>query len=171
MGMQHNNTNKRSRSPAPGKGARRDTASPVSVFQDYCRRHGLRCTRARDRIVEEIYRLDGHFDIDDIFLRIRNRRPRTKLAKASIYRTLPHLIGAGLIRASLAEGGRACYEHTLGHGHHDHMKCVKCGRVFEFYERKIDQIQQEVCRKRRFTMLWHTHVVNGYCAQCKKAAK
>lgn len=171
--MQHNNINKRSRAPAPGGGkdTRGDTASPVSIFQDYCRRHGLRCTRERDRIVAEIYRLNRHFDIDDIFLRIRTRHPKTKLAKASIYRTLPHLVSAGLIRASLTDGARVCYEHTLGHPHHDHMKCVKCGRIFEFYERKIDQIQQAVCRKHHFTMLWHTHVVGGYCAQCGKTAE
>ncbi|MFH1996032.1 MAG: transcriptional repressor [Candidatus Omnitrophota bacterium] len=59
-----------------------------------------------------------------------------------------------------------CYEHTLGHGHHDHLKCVRCGTIFDFYERRIDEKQKEVCGKNGFTMLWHVHVIGGYCKKC-----
>ncbi len=141
---------------------------PKIVFKEYCVKNGMRFTRERHMIIDEIYRQHGHFDIDNLFLRIRNRYPRTKLAKGSIYRTLPHLIEAGLIRASLTEDGHVCYEYTLGHAHHDHMKCLKCGRVFEFYDSRIDRIQQDICRKRNFEMRRHMHVIGGYCSKCQK---
>lgn len=141
---------------------------PKAIFGEYCRSHGMRYTRERGMIIDEIYRRDGHFDIDSIFLRIRNRNTKIKLAKASIYRTLPHLVGAGLIRESLTDEGHACYEHTLGHSHHDHMKCMGCGKILEFYEKQIDQIEQKLCKKRGFRMLWHTHVIGGYCRKCLK---
>lgn len=140
----------------------------INIFKDYCKKHGMRYTPEREEIINEIYREDGHFDIDGLFLRIRNQRPRLKLAKGSIYRTLPHLIGSGLIRESLTDGGRICYEHTLGHDHHDHLKCIGCGKVFEFYEQGIDEKQQELCRKRKFKMVWHTHIIGGYCEKCRK---
>lgn len=143
-------------------------ADPKTILREYCGRKDMRYTRERAMIVDEIYRKDGHFDIDGLFLRIRARHPKTRLAKGSIYRTLPHLIQAGLIRESLTDEGRACYEQTLGHTHHDHMKCVRCGKIFEFYEKRIDEMQQELCRKRGFRMLWHKHVIGGYCSKCRK---
>lgn len=138
-----------------------------AIFKEYCRKQRMRYTAERDVIIEEAYRRDGHFDIDNLFLRIRNRHAHIKLAKGSIYRTLPHLIEAGLIRGSLTDEGHACYEHTLGHEHHDHMKCLGCGKIFEFYESDIDAIQQKLCKKRKFKMLYHTHVIEGYCQKCQ----
>lgn len=144
---------------------------PKAIFREYCASHDLRYTPERGMIIDEIYRKDGHFDIDSLFLRIRNRHSETKLAKGSIYRTLPHLVMAGLIRKSLTHEGCACYEHTLGHPHHDHMQCVGCGKIFEFCDEKMDQRQHELCRKRDFEMLWHTHVIGGYCAKCRNKRK
>lgn len=141
---------------------------PKTIFREYCGSRRMRYTREREIIIDEIYRKDGHFDIDSLFLRIRNRHPKIRLAKGSIYRTLPHLVRAGLIRESLADEGHTCYEHTLGHSHHDHMKCMGCGSIFEFYEKRIDDIQQKLCEKRGFRMLWHTHVIGGYCSKCRK---
>lgn len=130
----------------------------------------MRYTPERDLIIREMYRDDSHFDIDALFLRIRTRYPKTRLAKGSIYRTLPHLIQSGLIRESLTNGGHVCYEHTLGHVHHDHMKCLGCGKIFEFCDDRIDRIQQELCEKRGFDILWHTHVIRGHCSECRSSA-
>ena len=142
-------------------------SNPIDTFKEYCKKNAMRFTPERRVIIEEIYRKDGHFDIDELFIRIRKRHPKIKLAKGSIYRTLPHLIKAGLIRESLMEEGHFCYEHTLGHAHHDHMRCVSCGKVFEFYDKRIDKTQKEICDKFNFKMLWHIHVVNGYCSDCR----
>jgi len=142
-------------------------SNPKKIFKEYCRKHWMRYTPERDVIIDEIYRKDGHFDIDNLFLRIRSNNPEMKLAKGSIYRTIPHLIKAGLIRESFTEGGCTSYEHILGHEHHDHMKCLNCGKVFEFYEKKIDSSQKRLCSKLNFKMLWHVHVIFGYCAKCK----
>ena len=142
--------------------------SPKIVFKEYCKENGMRFTPEREVIIEEAYRKDVHFDIDSLFLRIRNRHPEMKLAKGTIYRTLPHLISAGLIRESLMDDGHVCYEHTLGHQHHDHLKCIGCGEIFEFYDKEIDNAQKRVCDKRTFNMLWHIHVIGGYCSKCQK---
>ena len=142
--------------------------NPVSIFKEYCRKNAMRFTPERRMIIEEIYRKDDHFDIDELFLRIRKHYPKARLAKGSIYRTLPFLIDAGLIRESLTERGHVCYEHTLGHTHHDHLKCIRCGKVFEFYDKRIDKAQKEICDKFKFKMVWHRHVLGGYCWRCQK---
>ena len=145
--------------------------NPQAIFREYCERKGLRRTSERQVIIDEIYREHGHFDVDSLFLRIRNRHPKIKLSKVSIYRTMPHLIRAGLVRKSFTEKGHHCYEHNLGHGHHDHMRCLQCGRTFEFYAPEIDKIQRELCKKRGFHVVSHIHVIEGYCPNCQKKRK
>lgn len=140
---------------------------PKEIFRQYCRKEAMRYTPERGLIIDEIYRRDGHFDVDGLFSRIRNRHPRIKLAKCSIYRSLPHFIKAGLLRESLTREGVVCYEHTLGHEHHDHMRCIGCGKIIEFYEPDIDVVRQRFCKESKFKMIQHTHVIEGYCSQCQ----
>jgi len=143
----------------------------LQVFRQYCKNNGMRNTPEREKIIEEIYRVDEHFDVDRLFLRIRNRYPELKLSKVSIYRAIPHLLKAGLISEAFSDSGATCYEHVLGHAHHDHMKCLGCGKVIEFYDRQIDEVQQKICEKIGFEMAWHMHVICGYCKQCRKKKK
>jgi len=144
---------------------------PKIIFKQYCKKNSMRYTPEREIIIDEIYCKDTHFNIDNLFLRIRNKYPKIKLAKGSIYRTIPHLVRSGLVRESLADEGHICYEHALGHDHHDHLKCLGCGRVFEFYEDYIDKAQQALCKKSKFKMVSHTHVLYGYCSKCHKKNK
>lgn len=139
---------------------------PKAIFKKYCKKRKMRYTPERDMIIEEIYRKDEHFGIDDLFLRIRIRNPTIKLSKGSIYRSIPYLIDANLIRESLTDEGHVCYEHILGHEHHDHIKCIGCGKIFEFYEEDIDKLEQKLCKGLKFKMLWHMHVIMGYCSKC-----
>lgn len=141
---------------------------PEAVFREYCARRGMRFTPERLMILEEIYREDAHFDVDGLFLRIRRSNPGARLAKVSIYRAIPHLLRARLIRTVLTEDGHSCYEHTLGHPHHDHMQCMKCGRILEFRNEKIDELQGDVCRQHDFDLRWHMHVMGGYCSRCRE---
>jgi len=142
--------------------------NPKEIFKQFCKENAMRYTPERGLIIDEIYRTHAHFDVDSLFLRIRNKHPKIKLARGSIYRTVPHLINAGLLRESLTEEGRICYEHTLGHTHHDHLKCIHCGKILEFYDEAIDQKQIQLCKKRKFKMTSHLHVIYGYCSNCKK---
>jgi Fur family transcriptional regulator, ferric uptake regulator len=144
---------------------------PKDIFKEYCRENGMRCTPERDIILDEIYRKDGHFDIDELFIRLRKQYPRERISKASIYRNTPLFIKAGLLRESLNDEGRTTYEHTLGHAHHDHMKCMKCGKIIEFYDDSIDKTQEKICKKNGFRMIWHVHVINGVCLKCDSRKK
>lgn len=141
---------------------------PKTIFKQYCKENHLRYTPEREMVIEGIYLKYDHFDIDNLFLRIRNRHPNARLSKASIYRTLPHLIKTGLIRASFSEKGHYCYEQTLGRKHHFHMKCLKCGKVIDFCEEKIDKTQEAACKRRNFEIISRAHVVEGFCSKCRK---
>ena len=140
---------------------------PKDIFRQFCKNNDMRYTPERGLIIDEIYRTHDHFDVDQLFLRIRNRFPKIKLSRASIYRTMPLLINAGLLREALTQVNRIYYDQTLGHSHHDHLKCLKCGSIFEFYSETIDEEQEALCKKRKFMITSHMHVIYGYCYKCK----
>ncbi len=141
------------------------------VFRSHLRRHGLKMTRERDRILEEIYRLEGHFRPDDLLVHFRGRGVR--ISRATIYRTLDLLVSAGLVRRERFRGGGAHYEraHTVeGHSHHDHLYCTSCGAIFEFHNEEIERLQDEVCDGFGFEAHSHTHQISGTCRDCRRAS-
>ena len=62
--------------------------------------------------------------------------------------------------------GQARYEIMLGRHHHDHMICLGCGTILEFESPEVERIQEEVCRRKKFTMTGHSHQIRGYCEAC-----
>jgi len=144
---------------------------PKGIFKTYCRKHNMRFTPERALIIEEIYLMKGHFDVDKIYLQIRKKHPEGRLAKGSIYRSIPHLVSAGLLRESLTDENRKYYEPALGSAHHDHLKCIACGRVLEFSEKAIDEAQKRLLKKLNFEMVDHMHVISGYCSKCRNKVR
>lgn len=126
----------------------------------------MRYTPEREIIIKEIYRADGHFHVDELFSRIRQHHPHSKIAKTSIYRSVPYFLDAGLLRESVAEAGQTLYERTLGHFEHDHFRCLGCGTLVEFYSKELEEAQKKICQKQKFKILWRTNVINGYCDRC-----
>src|SRR5438552_14968551 len=100
------------------------TDQAIKVFREYCSKKRMRYTPEREIIIKEIYRSPGHFDIENLFNRIHAHHPQKKIAKTSIYRSVPYFLDAGLLRESIAEAGHVVYERTLGQFDHDHFKCI-----------------------------------------------
>ncbi len=139
----------------------------LQVFRRYCAQKKMRYTPERETIIKEIYSLNDHFKVDDLFLRLRAKNPNSRIAKTSIYRSVPYFLDAGLLRESIVNAGQTIYERTLGHSDHDHFRCVSCGRIVEFTSPDLVLAQKKLCSKEKFTVLWRTNVVNGYCQDCK----
>lgn len=140
-----------------------------AVFRDHLQSQGLRMTRERRRILDEIFRTEGHFRPDDLLVRFRTDGIR--ISRATIYRTLDLLVAAALVRRESFPGGGAHYERAhkvQGHTHHDHLYCVSCGAIFEFHNEEIEQLQDEVCQGFDFEPLSHTHQISGLCGPCRQ---
>lgn len=133
-------------------------------FSEYLARKRLRLTRERRAILEEMLQIRGHFDTDQLLMHFR--RKGRGVSRATLYRTLARLVEAGLVHKIEMEHGQARYETMVGRHHHDHMICVACGRIIEFESREIERAQDEVCRKKGFTMTGHMHQIRGHCAAC-----
>jgi Fur family ferric uptake transcriptional regulator len=134
-------------------------------FEQRMRRRGLRVTAERRTILEHAFRHYGHFAADSLLRSLK--RHGCGISRATVYRTLAHLVEAGLLRRYDLGGRQAIYEPVFGRTHHEHLLCVRCGRMFEFVQRRIEQLQEEVCREHGFLALSHTLQIHGICEQCR----
>ena len=137
----------------------------IGLFRSYVSLKGLRNTPEREEIIKEIFAMHDHFDVDELYLRLR--RARSKISKASIYRNLPLIKECGLIREIWHEDGHMHYEPIYGQGHHCHLRCLKCGKVIEFVEKELGAIEERLGKKYDFEIVEHRLDVTGYCVDCR----
>lgn len=89
---------------------------------------------------------------------------------ATVYRVLTQFETAGLVIRHNFEGGRSVFELD-DEGHHDHLVCVECGRVFEFYDKTIEERQRKVAENAGFVLQDHSLHMYGVCQGMKKNGK
>lgn len=135
-------------------------------FKEFLSKKGLKLTKERDEILNEILDINGHFDPDELFLRLKAKG--SKVSRASIYRTIPLLIDNGLIEEVERVARHAHYERVSGKQHHDHMICIKCSKVVEFYSPELETLQDKICKKEKFKGIRHSLEIFGYCKNCNK---
>lgn len=141
----------------------------LEVFRRFIRHRGMRNTPEREAIIREIFSQHDHFDVDELYLRLKGRGEG--VSKASIYRTLPLLIEAGLISEVFYEDGHMHYEHTFGHEHHCHLRCLACRRVVEFSVPALDELESKLGDQYDFQVSGHRLEVFGLCPQCREEGK
>ncbi len=135
------------------------------LFRQYLEKKGHRLTKERNAILQEAFSCGGHFDPETLYMDMRKRG--MKASRASVYRTLNLLCECGLVeKVGKTEHGTV-YEQALGRQHHDHMVCLGCGRVIEFYSSSLERLQEEICREQNFEGKTHTLEIRGYCGNCK----
>ncbi len=132
-------------------------------FREFLTTKGLKLTKERDEILHEMLGMKKHFDLEELFIRLKTKG--SKVSRASVYRTIPLLIGSGLIEEVERVDRHAHYER-VSDDHHDHMICIKCGKVTEFYSPTIEMLQSEICQKEKFKGIRHSLEIFGYCEKC-----
>jgi len=139
--------------------------TPELQFIEYLRRTGQKVTGARRQVLEEVFRHHDHFDAEELYQRLKERR--AAVSRATVYRTLILLDQCGLVRKIEIGDNRSRYEHILGHPHHDHLICLSCGRLEEFSHPLIEEMQSQVCQQHSFQMLSHALQIYGFCRECQ----
>ena len=136
-------------------------------FAEYLAKNRLKMTRERRAILDKLLGLRGHFDVEQLLTLLHESG--LAVSRATLYRTLPRLVEAGLVHKVEMAEGQARYEPMVGRHHHDHMVCLGCGTIVEFESRDIERLQDEVCRRKKFRMTEHIHQIRGYCERCDRA--
>ncbi|MBI4398356.1 MAG: transcriptional repressor [Candidatus Omnitrophica bacterium] len=134
-------------------------------FEELLKKKGLKFTYERRQIFEEVAKLNEHFDADSLYERFKKKGLR--ISRDTVYRTIPLLLESNVIQKSVGEGKREFFERTSRRGHHDHILCVRCGKIIEFTCDKIERLQDEICKKYDFRLTFHDHRLFGYCKNCQ----
>lgn len=141
-------------------------AGPQARFEQYLRTRNLRMTPERRSVLEVILSREGHFDAEELLVFLRRRHKQ--VSRATLYRTLEHLQGAGLVKMHRFGQGHALFEHVYGRSHHDHMVCDRCSQVIEFVNDEIERLQEEVCHQHGFRSTNHVMQIFGICRACQE---
>lgn len=122
---------------------------------------GLKATGPRLKILNILEGArDRHMTAEDVYKALLDAHEEIGLA--TVYRVLTQFEDAGLVIRHNFEGGRSVFELDPGK-HHDHMVCVKCGRVFEFIDAAIEARQNKVAQDAGFVMVDHALYIYGVC--------
>jgi Fur family ferric uptake transcriptional regulator len=138
-------------------------SSEVAAFERFLAGRALRLTPARRAILDAVLARDGHFPLEELIADLRRRGIRG--SKATVYRTLPLLVEAGLLQPAVIAGDRRSYE-APGAGHHDHLVCGRCGTVVEFEFEAFEILQREIAARYGFRLEGHLHQLVGTCPSC-----
>ncbi len=134
------------------------------IFREFLSKKGLRFTSERERILEEVFSRHDHFDAEALFQVFHERGE--DISRATIYRTMALLIESGLAQEAMRCGERVHYEHIYGHKSHGHLVCIKCGKITEFENDKLEKLKEKVCKEHRFKPTEFRFGIKGYCRDC-----
>jgi len=130
------------------------------------RKVGLKVTLPRVKILEILEtRSDEHLSAEDVYRALIDAGEDIGLA--TVYRVLTQFEAAGIVDRHNFEGNQAVFEINEG-DHHDHMVCVECGAIEEFYDELIERQQSEVAAKYNFELTEHALILYGKCSSCSR---
>ena len=130
---------------------------------------GLKVTLPRVKILEILERSDArHISAEDMYKALLESGEDIGLA--TVYRVLTQFETAGLVTRHHFEGGHSVFELNQG-AHHDHILCVKCGRVDEFVDSEIEARQKKIASAKGYEMTDHSLYIYGICSSCRKTLK
>lgn len=136
-------------------------------FRDALHERGLRFSAVREAIARAALNYDGHFEVNDLLRTLRAAKVEDAHL-ATLYRTLPLLVEAGLIQPTLLSSGeRHYYEPAFERPHHDHLVCTVCGKVVEFQFEAFEVLQRDIAARYDFELTAHFHELLGRCKQCR----
>lgn len=134
------------------------------LFSDFLEKKDLKLTSQRRTILHEAIAARGHFPAEKLLKLCKKKDPT--ISKATVYRTLTLLKDSKILEEQDFGEDKKYYELALGHKHHDHFICIKCGKIIEFENEAIEKLQSLEAKKSSFKVVYHSLKLFGYCKNC-----
>ncbi|WP_037586079.1 ferric iron uptake transcriptional regulator [Stenoxybacter acetivorans] len=130
---------------------------------------GLKITGPRLKILDLFEtRPDEHMSAEDVYRVLLEEG--IEIGVATIYRVLMQFEQAGILLRHHFETGKAIYELNRG-GHHDHIVCIKCGKITEFCNNEIEVLQKKIAKDNGYRIVDHALYMYGVCTDCQQQGK
>ena len=131
----------------------------IDVFKSYLKKNNLKMTNERIEILEAAFDTHDHFEADELLYMLKEKG--SNVSRATVYRTLDILVQCGLASKDNFGGQTAKYEHIYGHKHHDHIICTDDDTIIEFYDERIEKLQEEIAEKHGIKLTHHVMQLYG----------
>ncbi len=130
-------------------------------FAKFIQEKGLKTTRQRNTIVNVFFKMKGHISVEELLKEVKNVNPR--IGYATVYRTLHLLVESNLVEERRFGDGLARYEGHSDVEHHDHMICLECGAISEFFNPGLEALQEQLAEENNFKIYRHRLELYGAC--------
>ncbi|MEM7247788.1 MAG: transcriptional repressor [Acidobacteriota bacterium] len=143
-----------------------DLKAHRETFEHFLDRRGLRRTRQRELILDVFLATDDHLTSEELHALVS--KEDASIGLATLYRTLKLFVEAGI--ASERAFGEGVTRYEVRQAHHDHLICTNCGRIIEFEDETIEELQDAIAERHGFTLTWHRLELYGTCPDCPAEA-
>ncbi len=140
--------------------------SAKNILRQYLKNNGLLHSKQREQILDIFLKTEKHTTINDLYDLVRKKNP--KIGLATVYRSMKVICDAGLARETDFGDGTKRFEHKYKHQHHDHLVCLKCGRIIEVVSPGIEKLQERLAKKHKFSAVRYRMEIFGICSSCNR---